>query len=130
MTKTIHSKFLDHIIGNLPACFQIYGLLIRNQTVCFGKSGFYLAGSYHIQWQIMKKGKKVWDIWGLLGRIMNASSNAVKIIQYFLGEMFEKIVYCRRGLFKVNRRDCLGSFHLPLCRVNYNFISLSPVYHN
>ena len=90
VTKTIHSKFLDHIIVNLPACFQIYGLLIRNQTVCFGKSGFYFAGSYHIQWQIMKKGKKVWDIWGLLGRIMNAPSNVVKIIQYFLGRCLKR----------------------------------------
>ena len=40
--------FLNHIIGNLPAWFQIYDLFIRNQTVRFRKSGFYFAGSYCI----------------------------------------------------------------------------------
>ena len=35
------SRFLDQIMyKNLPASFQIYALLIRNQTACFGKKGF------------------------------------------------------------------------------------------
>ena len=41
-----HSRFLNHLAGNLPACFQIYGLFIRKQTASFGKIGFYFAGSY------------------------------------------------------------------------------------
>ena len=41
--RRIHSRFLSHIIGNLPACFQIYGLFVRNLTACFG---FYFMGSY------------------------------------------------------------------------------------
>ena len=44
--KKSRSRLFDHIIGNLPACFQIYGLFIRNQTAFFRNSGFYFAGSY------------------------------------------------------------------------------------
>ena len=36
--------FLNHIIGNLPACFQVYGLLIRNQTACSGQKWFLFCG--------------------------------------------------------------------------------------
>ena len=41
-----YSRFLNHILGNLSACFQIYGPFIRSHTACFEKSGFYFAGSY------------------------------------------------------------------------------------
>ena len=38
----------------------------------------------------MKKGKKIWDIWRLLGRVMNAPSNADKIIQdFFRGDVWK-----------------------------------------
>ena len=46
LNKESHYMFLNHITRNLSACFQINVLLIRNQTACFGRSGFYFAGSY------------------------------------------------------------------------------------
>ena len=46
--KTKSVRFPDHITGNLPACLQIYGLFIKNQTACFEKAGFYFMVSYYM----------------------------------------------------------------------------------